>query len=46
MLYLILAFSLAWACQLIYLIAIDRQIRQMKRRIQARAEMSCPSEGR
>ena len=46
MFYLILAFSLAWGCHLIYLLAIDRQVRQMSRRIQARAEMASPETGR
>lgn len=46
MFYLVLAFSLAWACHLIYLMAIDRQIRQMRRRMQARAEMASSADGR
>ena len=38
MFYLCLAFSCVWACHLVYLLVIDRQVRQMGRRIQARAE--------
>jgi hypothetical protein len=37
MFYLSLAFSLVWVCHFIYLLVIDRQVRQMERRVQARA---------
>ena len=40
MFYLCLAFSCVWACHLAYLLVIDRQIRQIGRRIQARTEAS------
>ncbi len=43
MLYLSLAFSLVWVCHLAYLLMIDRQVRQMGRRMQARAESSSSS---
>ena len=46
MFYLAMAFSLAWACHLVYLMAIDRQARQMRRRMQARAEIASPTDGR
>ena len=38
MFYLCLAISFVWVCHLVYLLVIDRQVRQMGRRIQARAE--------
>ncbi|UCD52536.1 MAG: hypothetical protein JSW27_07845 [Phycisphaerales bacterium] len=38
MFYLCLAFSLVWICHLAYLLAIDRQVRQMGRRMKARAD--------
>jgi hypothetical protein len=38
MLYLCLAFSSVWVCHFVYLVTIDRQVRQMARKVQARAE--------
>ena len=38
MFYLCLSFLFAWACHLIYLLAIDHQIRQITRRMQVRNE--------
>jgi len=38
MFYLSLAFSLVWLCHLAYLLVLDRQLRQMARSMQARAE--------
>jgi hypothetical protein len=43
MFYLSPAFSLVWVCHLVYLLALDRQIRQMGRRMQARAETASAS---
>lgn len=43
MFYLSLAFSLVWVCHLVYLLMIDRQVRQIGRRIQARAQASSSS---
>lgn len=38
MFYLSLAFAVAWTCHLVYLLAVDRQVRQLGRRVQARAQ--------
>lgn len=40
MFYVCLAFTLVWVCHGVYLLAIDRQLRQMSRRLDARAEAS------
>ncbi len=40
MFYLCLAFSSLWACHLIYLLTVDVQVRQVRRRLDARAEAS------
>ena len=39
MFYLCLAFSLVWVCHGAYLLAVDRQIRHMSRRLDARARV-------
>ena len=36
MLYLVLGFSTIWVCHFIYLFVIDRQARQLHRRLDAR----------
>jgi len=38
MFYLSLAFAVAWTCHLVYLLAVDRLVRQLGRRAQARAQ--------
>jgi len=38
MFYLCLAISSMWVCHLIYLLMVDVQVRQMRRRLDARAE--------
>jgi len=38
MFYLSLAFGGAWVCHLVYLLIIDRQVREMTRRSQAHGE--------
>lgn len=40
MFYLCLAFSLVWICHGVYLFSVERQVRQMARRLDARAEVS------
>jgi hypothetical protein len=37
MLYLVLGFSVVWACHLAYLLILDGQARQLRRRLDARA---------
>lgn len=37
MLYLCLAFSFAWVCHLTYLLVVDSHVRQLRRRLDARA---------
>jgi CcmD family protein len=40
MLYLSLGFCVVWVCHFGYLLAIDRQVRQLHRRLEARTEAS------
>jgi CcmD family protein len=40
MLYLSLGFCIVWVCHFGYLLAIDRQVRQLHRRLEARAGAS------
>jgi CcmD family protein len=37
MFYLVSGFCIVWACHFAYLLAIDRQARQLRRRLDARA---------
>jgi len=37
MLYLVLGFCVVWVCHGIWLLAVDRQARQLRRRLEARA---------
>lgn len=36
MLYLTLGFGVVWVCHLVYLLVIDGQVRQLRRRLDAR----------
>ncbi len=40
MFYLCLGFSIVWLCHLAYLLTIDNHTRQLRRRLNARAEAS------
>jgi CcmD family protein len=37
MFYLALAFGVVWACHFVYLLVLDGQVRQLRRRLDARA---------
>ncbi len=37
MFYLVLGFCTVWVCHFAYLLVIDRQVRQLRRRLEARA---------
>jgi CcmD family protein len=39
MLYLSLAFGVVWACYFAYLFVVDRQVRQLHRRLDARTKI-------
>ena len=40
MFYLSLGFGIVWVCYFAYLFAVDRQVRQLRRRLEARMKTS------
>lgn len=40
MFYLVLGFCVVWVCHFVWLLAVDRQARQLRRRLEARATVA------